>query len=455
MKKTKLWLLILATLMLFALPAYADTKVTVEGKEYSLQAVTYQGHILIPLRDTSNLLGAKVNYLADVGIAYIEKNETQLRIHMGDALSYLNNKIVSSGVSPVVIEGKAYVPLRFLAESLNYNVTYAEDKIQLTGKPLAKVHFIDVGFGDAIFIQLLNDKNILIDAGDKKGGGTVATYLRNQGVKEIDLVVSSTVSQEHMEGLATIFQSFKVKKVIDTYTASNDNYYERFKEELTKRNISYEPANKQVLALSGVTFEILSSYGQMINADRPSKTIVSSLKVGDQSFLFMSDRTGQTEMSDIPAQKYIVLKIADHGGIYSTSKELLNLTKPEVAILTSDNSVLGYPKGTTLKRIQEAGAKLYSTGTNGTIIIETDGKKYSIISENHQQVQIDVEKDHELHIDTGLTNGKFLGDRVTGKYHHPNCEEAKKIPEENRTWLIDKAQAEINGYYPDDLCKPE
>lgn len=455
MKRTRICLLIVVVLMLFAVPAYADTLITVDGKETPIQTVISNGRTLIPLKSVSDLLGAKVNYLADVGIAYIEKNETQLRIHMGETLSYLNNQIVSSGVAPVMIEGEAYVPLKFLAESLNYDVVYTNDKIQLIGKPLAKVHFIDVGFGDAIFIQLLNDKNILIDAGDKKGGGTVATYLRNLGVKEIELVVSSTEAREHMGGLATILRSFKAKQVIDTFTASNEDYYREFKEELTKRNISYEPANKQRFLLSGVTFEIHSSLSQMLKADRPSKTIVSSLKVGNHSFLFMSDRTGQNEMSDIPVQKYTVLKIADHGGFYSTSKELLNLTKPEVAVLTTDNSVPGYPKGVTLERINGIGAQIYSTGTNGNIIIETDGQKYNIITEKSNMVQIIPEKDHEMHLETTPGNGKFLGDRQTRKYHHPNCEEAKYITDENKIWFINKTQAEINGYYPDELCRPK
>lgn len=455
MKKTRIWFLILATLLLFALPAYAETTVSVDGKEVTLQSISYQGRILIPLRNTSEVLGAKVNYLADIGIAIIEKYGTELRINLGDTVSYLNGKKISYDVPPVVVDNKSYVPLRFLAESMNYEVTYVDNKVNLISKPIAKVHFIDVGFGDAILIQLLNNKNILIDAGDKKGGGTVVTYLRNQGVKELDLVVASKTTSEHMGGLASIFSSFKIKKVIDTNTASNDEFYKGYKDGLSKYRIPVEPANKQIFEMNGATFSILSAYTNMLNQDLPTKTILSSLKVGNQSILFMSDRTGQKETSDIPNQGYNIIKVADHAGINSTSQGLLNIVKPDVAIVTSDDSIPGYPRGAVLQRISDSGAKLYSTGTNGNIIVEINGQNYNIISDNSQPVEINIEKDNELQISNGLDFGNYLGDIRNKIYHDPNCEEARTIPQEYRVWFMDTTEAELNGFIPDDLCRPE
>ncbi|SHK51613.1 stalk domain-containing protein [Desulforamulus aeronauticus] len=455
MKRIIGFTLMVLMLVVFSLPAFADTTVNVDGKTSILPTINHQDRVLIPLRDSANLLGAEVTYLSDVQLAFIKKNDIELRIKMGDALSYLNNKEISSGVPPVVVEGKAYVPLRFLAESLNYEVSYTEGLVQLESKPLAKIHFIDVGFGDAIYIQLLNDKNILIDAGDKRGGGTVATYLRNQGVKEIDLVVATKTASEHMGGLASVFRSFKVKQVIDTNTASTGDFYKEYKEELSKYKIPCEPANKQTFEMSGVTFSILSTYGQMINQDPPTKTIVSSLTVGNQNILFMSDRTGQREVSDLPSHTFKILKVSDHAGIDSTSQQLLNLVKPEVAIVTSDQSVPGYPKGTVLQRISDTGAKLYSTGTNGNIVVETNGQTYKVIAENNQQIEIVPEKEHDFHIITGLEYSDYLGDKRTNLYHHPACEEAKQIPQEDRIWFLDKIQAEENGFTPDELCRPE
>lgn len=455
MRKLKVLLLNLVILMLFAMPAYAEMTLTVDGKEFALETINRQGSSLIPLRDASEVLGAKVNYISDLGVAYIERYGTVLQINMGDGLAHLNGKMVSSGVPPVVINGKAYVPLRFLAESLNYEVVYDNGRTNLTSKPIAKVHFIDVGFGDAIFIQLLNDKNILIDAGDKKGGGLVATYLRNHGVKEIDVLVASTTAEEHMGGIPAVLRAFKVNKLIDSYNASNDDFYKEYKAELEKRSILHEQASKQKYDYSGVVFEILSNTNKMMNQSSPTKTIISSLTVGKYSFLFMSDRTGQNELTDIPNNNYTVLKVADHAGIVSSSQKLIDRVKPEVAVVTGDDSKAGYPKGTTLQRIKESGADLYSTGTNGNIIVETNELEYKVKVDNDQPIEILPEKEHELHLTTGAQNGKYVGDRTTGFYHHPNCEEVNYISEENKVWFIDKLQAELSGYKPDEICRPK
>lgn len=61
-----------------------------------------------------------------------------------------------------------------------------ESKLEPSGQ--LKVHFIDVGQGDAILIQAPS-QNTLIDGGDR--GTTVVNYLKNQGVKSLDLVIGT------------------------------------------------------------------------------------------------------------------------------------------------------------------------------------------------------------------------------------------------------------------------
>ncbi len=53
------------------------------------------------------------------------------------------------------------------------------------------VHFIDVGQGDSILIQLPNQQNMLIDAGDNHKGQLVVDYLKEQGVSMIDYLIAT------------------------------------------------------------------------------------------------------------------------------------------------------------------------------------------------------------------------------------------------------------------------
>ncbi|EAD5564540.1 MBL fold metallo-hydrolase, partial [Listeria monocytogenes] len=53
--------------------------------------------------------------------------------------------------------------------------------------PTIKVHFIDVGQGDAIYIKAPSGEDILIDAGNKGKGKTVVNYLKKLKVKDIEI----------------------------------------------------------------------------------------------------------------------------------------------------------------------------------------------------------------------------------------------------------------------------
>ncbi|GAB6159020.1 hypothetical protein JCM39194_22200 [Desulfotomaculum varum] len=455
MHTKKIWLLLLILLCL-ATPALAATSVEVNGRTALLDTVSQQGRLLMPLRATSELLGAKVTYLADANTAYIEKQGTVLKIRFGDAMAWLNGKIVSTGVPPLVQQGKAYLPLRFIAESLNYQVTYADGKVNLQPLPLAKIHFIDVGTGDAILIQLLNDRNILIDAGPTKGGGgTVITYLRNQGVKQLTLLLATTPREEHMGGLAAVLRSFPVQQAVDSGGASHESFYTSFKEELAKRGVPLAVADGQVYELSGVTFTVHSRQADLFRQSAAGRSLVASLKVGGQTFLFMSDRTGQNELADVPPGPVTLLKAADHGSIYSTSQELLQKTQPRAVVVTADYTQPGYPHGPVLQRIQQSGAALYTSGSHGHIVVSADGQTYQITTQHPGPAFIPDEQVHGLHLPGDADYGKYLGDRRSGLYHHPNCEEAKAIPEQYRAWFSDKLHAELNNYRPDDLCNPD
>src|SRR5690606_11119756 len=54
-----------------------------------------------------------------------------------------------------------------------------------------KAHFLDVGQGDSILIQLPNGQNMLIDAGTSEAGGSVVSYLKEQGINHINYLLST------------------------------------------------------------------------------------------------------------------------------------------------------------------------------------------------------------------------------------------------------------------------
>ena len=69
-----------------------------------------------------------------------------------------------------------------------------------------------------------------------------------------------------------------------------------------------------------------------------------------------------------------VLKVGHHGSYTSTTEEFLAVTTPELAIISCGRqNEYGHPHSKTLANLDKAGASVYRTDEDGTVIIETDG----------------------------------------------------------------------------------
>ncbi|UZM97886.1 MBL fold metallo-hydrolase [Lysinibacillus sp. MHQ-1] len=79
-----------------------------------------------------------------------------------------------------------------------------------------KVHFIDVGQGDSIFIQSHDGKNILVDGGAKSAGKTVVSYLQSKGIKKLDYVIATNPDADHVGGLISVLNSISVGKFVNS-----------------------------------------------------------------------------------------------------------------------------------------------------------------------------------------------------------------------------------------------
>ncbi|HYE12640.1 MAG TPA: hypothetical protein VEF53_20945, partial [Patescibacteria group bacterium] len=53
-----------------------------------------------------------------------------------------------------------------------------EQPTSQTSTAAMKIHFIDVGQGDSIFIQLANGETVLIDGGNKADAAVIMNYLQ-------------------------------------------------------------------------------------------------------------------------------------------------------------------------------------------------------------------------------------------------------------------------------------
>lgn len=77
--------------------------------------------------------------------------------------------------------------------------------------------------------------------------------------------------------------------------------------------------------------------------------------------------------------QYDVLKAAHHGSRNSGTEELLQVTRPSVALISAgvDNRY-GHPHPETLERLAGVGCRTYSTQENGMLTVWTDGEMMKV-----------------------------------------------------------------------------
>ncbi|MEG6522866.1 stalk domain-containing protein [Desulfotomaculum sp. 1211_IL3151] len=446
--------LLIGFLVSLPLPAIASQSISLDGQKIVLTQppVTEQGRTFVPLRVIAEAVGCEVGFDSSIQTVRIQKHDQIIRMKLAENEAYINENKVSLDAPAFLKNGITLVPLRFISENLGLDVQYTEGEIKLTTKDYAKIFYIDVGNGDATYIQLPNHTDILINGGNEKTYINVLEVLRKQKVDDLELVINTHPGAGQMAGLAKILKKYKVERIIDSNAAVGESYYVEYQKAAKETEAKWEVANNQTIQFPGATISILTNQAGTWGRDFAGKSAVTLITIGDIRFLFMGGLCypldGQLDLNK-PVQ---VLLAADAGSNKSSSEALLKKAQPETVIISVDkDNKYGFPHADTVSRIQNAGAKVFATSANGTVVVTTDGKSYEAVIE--RQGEAITKRRVEPPVDQ--SQGLYVGDSKTHIFHWPSCSEAKEIKYYDRVWFKDAQHALDNGYQADIFCRPE
>lgn len=271
-----------------------------------------------------------------------------------------------------------------------------------------RVHFIDVGQGDCIAINLPDGKIMLIDAGSNDYSKQVNNYLLSNVVnhrasKKLDYVVLTHSDADHIGGMSKILTSFKIGTVFRPAIAStvDDDYgvascsssSETYASVITrvkqlKSNGTNVVTSTRGLEIegSGYTIQFLSPFTDTyITTNEYSPYIL--LTCFGKSFLFTGDATKENETELMTYESSLsvdVLKVAHHGSSTSTSREFMAYLSPEYAVISvgKDNS-FGHPTSETLANIRsvvDSENILLTSVLNNISFVIGDGYEFSYLT---------------------------------------------------------------------------
>ncbi len=242
------------------------------------------------------------------------------------------------------------------------------------------VAFLDIGQGDAIYIEAPNGNQVLVDGGAGKqvlrALGEVMPFYDHS----LDVVIATHSDADHIGGLPFVLRRFDVGAVLEPGVSSDSGIYREFEKLATDGSRAHLLARRGMkLELDqGVSLDILFPDQDPTGWETNTASIVARLTYGENSFLLTGD-------SPIKIEKYLlglegknlktdVLKAGHHGSRTSTAPEYASAVQPQYAVVSAGkNNRYGHPHQEVLDILNQVGAKILSTAELGTIIFETDG----------------------------------------------------------------------------------
>ena len=252
-----------------------------------------------------------------------------------------------------------------------------------TNNDLLKVHYLDVGQGDSIFIELPNNETMLIDAAESYQSENIINYLKNLNYQKIDYVIGTHPHTDHIGGLKDIINTFEIGKIYMPKVVSTTKTYESLLMAIKDKNLKINTAKAgiSIIDTDDLKINILapnnSTYTELNNY-----SVVTKITYGTTKFLFMGDAEKLSENEIKEDVTSDVIKIGHHGSNTSSSINFIKKVNAKYGIISVGlNNKYNLPKEETITNWENSGTKIYLTSINGTIRASSDGTNIKIESE--------------------------------------------------------------------------
>jgi len=237
-----LFLMMMVATMPVLANEYADITIEVDGKavEFENPPVIKEGRTLAPLRAVFESLGLEVIWNAENQSISGKADGVDIWLQLNNPIALVNGKEVVLDVPAFVIEGRTYVPVRFLGESTGSEVGWDGDKNLVSIAKTEKENEVEVI--DYVYADEMREAGFVVE---ENGVNNVVSYLYGninnvaQSMVEIQYCAErdrhheSSTNQFYYIGVYTAYEVVLEKRVPVIYNHVVDD----------KRGISREVYN--------------------------------------------------------------------------------------------------------------------------------------------------------------------------------------------------------------------
>ena len=188
-----------------------EVRVIIDGSTVAFhpQPRIINGSIMVPMRPFFQELGARVEWLEEEQAITSQLGERKAKIYIGVGKALVNDKtLVNLEIPPVLIDGRAFVPLRFTSKALGCEVEWDDEsrtafifstpppEFPLVREELSKEEVAELGSKATVTIK----GEEMMGSGFYLGDGLVATSFHVlEGQFRLSLLTHDDVSHDQVE----------------------------------------------------------------------------------------------------------------------------------------------------------------------------------------------------------------------------------------------------------------
>ena len=253
---------------------------------------------------------------------------------------------------------------------------------------------LDVGQGDALYLELPGEVTCLIDGGSTSiksiGKYRILPYLKYEGVDTLDYIIFTHLDEDHINGIREMvemtdsYDGVAIRQMLFPAIENPDENYKKMWELARSKGIRVEVIGAGDV-IRGKDWEMTCLYPEKgcHTTDKNEASTALQLKFLEFSMLFTGDLglDGEKELLDGGMlQTADIWKVSHHGSKYSGGAEFLRNIHPQLSLISVGKNSYGHPARELLERLQEAGSLVKTTLDCGALQIESDGHTVSLFS---------------------------------------------------------------------------
>lgn len=243
-----------------------------------------------------------------------------------------------------------------------------------------KIHFIDVGQGDAILLQQ-GDACMLVDAGDNDKGTLVCQYLEAAGVEHLAYICVTHPDADHCGGVDDVLRTYGKTNMLMAQCTNDTATYDEMIQAIDDTDSFVEyPSSGDTYHLGDADIAVLCPEKNAVGAygDTNDYSIGILVEYGDISCVMCGDASERVERDIVYSGIGVeadILKLGHHGSDTSSCDIFLDAVSPDYAVISAGrDSVYGHPHKEVMQRMQERNISIFRTDMQGTVVAITDGK---------------------------------------------------------------------------------